>query len=258
MSGEFVQTMTQFVIIATVVIVGIVLLTAGATGTSVGRAWLPQTVTDVVSKLLPHSFITDATATDYGEFQLDVGGAERLKKVNVHRSDGMTIAWAFDEALEHPQTGTFAFTGFRHNLKTDSPLVPEKVKARVDQALVDVLVAKQFHPANADSADIWINVFGALDDEVSLETLSNPFERPDNREWQEAIRTAMQHGGVGDATLVGRGSLILDVMDSRTSQILWRAAAIADIVVDVDETEKERRTGNAIAQMLRKFPSNIV
>ena len=99
MPTDFVQTLTQFGTILAIVIIGIVLLAVCASGTSLGRALLPQAVTDVVSKLLPQSLITDATATDYGEFQLDVSGNTRLKKVHVHRGDGMTIAWAYDAAL---------------------------------------------------------------------------------------------------------------------------------------------------------------
>ncbi|QDV24192.1 hypothetical protein [Aureliella helgolandensis] len=119
-ASTLVETLTQFGVIIAIAIFVIVMLAMGASGTSIGRYMVPQAVIDVMSKLLPSSFITDATATAYGDFQLDMSGNARLKKVNVHRSDGMTIAWAFDPTIEFPQTGTFALNSFRHNLKSSS------------------------------------------------------------------------------------------------------------------------------------------
>lgn len=254
MLGDLVQTLTQFGMTLTIVVIGIMLLAVCASGTSLGRALLPRAVTDVVSKLLPQSFITDATATDYNNFLLDVSGNSRLKQVNVRRCNGMTIAWTVDETQIVPQSGTFALISFRHNLNSDSTLVPEKVKKRVEIALADVLSTKQFQSADADLADLWISVFGALEDEVSLETITNSFERLDDLEWQAAVRTALSHVGVENAMKFGRGSLILDIVDSQTTEVLWRTAAIADMLVDVSDAEKERRTGVPIAEMLKKFP----
>jgi len=257
-ANTIVETITQFGVMIAFVVIVIVILAVCASGTSIGRFMLPRAVTDVVSKLLPQSFITDAEATDYGEFQLDVSGNTRLKKVHVHRGDGMTIAWAYDESIEFPQAGTYAFSSFQHNLKADSALKPQRVKARIEKALADTLTSKKFQPTTTDAADIWISVFGALEDEASLQAILESFDRPDDDEWQEAIRTAMAHGRDEETTLLGRGSLVLDIFDSRTTEVLWRAAAISNMLVDVEGSEKERRTGVAVAEMLRRFPPSHV
>ncbi|XZE56000.1 DUF4136 domain-containing protein [Planctomycetaceae bacterium SH139] len=257
-ANTIVQTITQFGVLLAFGVIMIVILAVCASGTSIGRYMLPRTVTDVASKLLPQSFITDAEATFTGDFILQVGGTQRLTSVHVHRGDGVTIAWAYDESIEFPQAGTYAFSNFKHNLKADSALKPQRVKARIEKALADTLAPKNFEPAEAPAADICISVFGALEDEVSLQAITESFDRPDDDEWREAIRTAMAHGRDEETTTLGRGSLVLDIFDSRTTEVLWRAAAISNMVVDVEDTEKERRTSLAISEMLRRFPPSRV
>lgn len=102
MPNDFVQTLTQAGTIAAIFIGGVILLAVLSSGTSIGRAMLPQTVNDAVSKLLPWSHITDASATATGEFQLQVSGNTQLQTVNVRHAQDMTIAWTFDPAAESP------------------------------------------------------------------------------------------------------------------------------------------------------------
>ncbi|MCM2369442.1 DUF4136 domain-containing protein [Aporhodopirellula aestuarii] len=253
-----VEAITQFGVMLAFGIIVIVMFAVFASGTSIGRFLLPRAVTDVVSKLLPQSFITDAEATATGDFILQVSGTQRLTSVHVHRGVEMTIAWAYDESIEFPQTGTYAFSSFQHNLKANSALKPQKVKARIEKALADTLTSKQFQTSETGAADIGISVFGALEKEVSLQAITETFDRPDDDEWREAIHTAMTHGRDEEVTTLGRGSLVLDIVDSRTKEVLWRAAAISNMLVDVSDTEKERRMGVAVSEMLRRFPPSRV
>lgn len=145
-------------------------------------------------------------------------------------------------------------TQIRHNLKPGSSIVPEKFEARVRQALIETLAPRQFVPSESAAADICINIFGAIEDEISVEDLGGAFGSPDRREWTSAVETALTHGAGETVTTIARGSLVLEVIDPKSTQVLWHAAAMADIVVEVDDAEKYRRTQFAIAEMLRKFP----
>ncbi len=141
------------------IVVMLIIIVLGSAGTPIGRAMLPRSVTDAVSKLLPRVLILDATANADGETIVIVGDQSNPKNVHVRRGDGRTIAWTYDAATQFPRSGTFAFTSFRHNLKPGSTVVPENVKAHVENALTDVLAPKQFLPAERDVADVWIRVF---------------------------------------------------------------------------------------------------
>ena len=236
------------------IVVVLIIIVLGSAGTPIGRAMLPRSVTDAVSKLLPRALIRDATANADGETIVLVGDKSNPKNVHVRRGDGRTIAWTYDAATQFPRSGTFAFTSFRHNLKPGSTVVPENVKAHVENALTDALAPKQFLPAERDVADVLIRVFGALEDEVELRTIGEAFNQPDGYEWGTALRTALQHDNVGETATFARGSLMLELIDSQTGRLLWEAVAMADVVVDVSEAERDRRTRQAIFELFAKFP----
>ena len=258
MANGFVETLRQFGTFAALIIFGIVLLAVLGSGTSIGRAMLPQPVTDAVAKLLPWSRITDASATATGEYQLQVSGNAQLRTVHVRRVHDMTTAWTFDPEAEFPQAGIFALTRFRHNLKPGSSNQSESFEARVRQALIETLAPKHFEPAESTPADICINVFGAIENEIAINELGNVFDRPDSREWPLAVKTALTHDSGEKVTTIARGSLVLEVIEPRSGHVLWHAAAIADIVVEVRDAEKYRRVHSAITEMLRKFPPGNV
>ncbi len=121
-ANSIVESITQFGVMIAIVVIVAVMLATTASGKSITRFLLPRAVTDVVSKLLPRSLVTDAKATDFAQFQLQVSGTAHLKTVHVRRLAEMTIAWTYDESIEFPQTGMYAFNRFRHNLKTGRSL----------------------------------------------------------------------------------------------------------------------------------------
>lgn len=254
MPEAFTQTLTQVAVVAAVVVVVFILIAIGASGTSIGRALLPRAVIDAVSKLLPRGVITDAAANALDEFEVKVNGTGESQTIHVRRYKGATIAWTYDAATKFPQAGSFAFTGLQYDPESVSVVVPEEVERRIGAALADVLPPKGFVPRDAEKADLWIKVFGALEDEATLETISQAFDEPGGHQWAGALRTALQHDRVGEVATFARGSLVLEVTDARSKKALWRAAVMADIVVDVSPKERERRTREAIAEILRRFP----
>lgn len=249
-----IEALTQFGTLLIFVVIGVVLMAVAVSGTSIGRAMLPTPVNDVVSKLLPRALIADANATGHGDFELQVHGAAHLKTVHVRCREGMTIAWAYDPALEYVRTGTFAFSSFSHNLKPDAILEPAEVHARIQRALTEVLAAKKYQRAEPQGADILISVVGAIEDEMTLGELDAEFDRPDGHEWRQALSTAMSHDADAEVTVLARGSLVLQVLEAKSMNVLWRAAAIADVTLDVSDAEKQRRTSVAVSEMLKQFP----
>lgn len=250
------ESFGQLATISIVVIVGIVVLMFAASATSIGRAMLPDAVLDAAAKLIPQGIVLDGEANAYGEFQLQVKGATKLKTVHVRRTEEYTVAWTFDPTLKCPPIGTYALVDFRHNLDadSDSALAPERVQARIDAALADTLPAKQFSAVDAASADILVSAFAAIDDAVAVDDLMDGFQYQHNDEWKSAIRTAQKYGGANNPKTVASGSIMLYLLDASSRQLLWRAAAIGKIVVDVSDAERERRIRLAVAEMLKNFP----
>ena len=255
MNDQLLETLTQFGAIVFLVIIGVVLLAVAASGTSLGRGLFfpPPELTEVVSKLLPKAMITDATASGYGEFSVQVGGAARFRTVHVRRREGVTIAWSFDPAIKPPNNGTFAFTSFRHNLTPSSSVNPEEVRARIAKSLADSLAAKRFQPADGQAADLEIRIYGAIDEEISFEEFGDTFDPPDEREWKDVLGAAIHSDCGQPVTVIARGSLLLDILDAKSKNVFWRATAIADVASDDSDALRERRTEIAVSEMLRTF-----
>lgn len=260
MPDDILQSVTHFGIASLIVLVFVVLIVAVGSGTSLGRAMLPDSVTTVVRKLLPFGSITDGSADGIGHFKIRVQGTNRLKTVNVQRFDKIMVAWTSNPDQSCPQSGTFAFAEYRHNLAADadadadSPSNPEKIKSRIESALDDSFASKQFIRSDTDSADILVSVFTAIENEVPVETLQDSFDHDDNEEWKSAIKAAMQHDGAETPATIACGSMTIGVFDASSKQVLWRAATIGQIVVDVSESERKRRIDSAISAMLKHFP----
>ena len=67
------------------IVVVLIIIVLGSAGTPIGRAMLPRSVTDAVSKLLPRALIRDATANADGETIVLVGDQSNPKNVYVRR-----------------------------------------------------------------------------------------------------------------------------------------------------------------------------
>ncbi len=256
MFNELPQTLLQYASVAFLSLVALIVLMIVLNATDLGRTMLPNSVAEVLSKLLPHSLIEGVRVTGAGQFELRVQGAERLKTVHVLQTGSGTIAWTYDEERRCPQSGTFAFTDFRHNLRTDteSPINPDLMRSRIAHALNRVLDVKGFSPASHDEADIRVSVFAAIEREVSIGDLHETLAGSDITEWKAAIRTAVQHDGAQNPATLAAGSLLINVLDTESGESLWRAATFGKFVVDVSEGERERRITLAVSEMLGSFP----
>lgn len=257
---EFFNTLIQFGTVGFVTLVMLVLFMVIGSATPIGRAMLPESVTDVVTKLLPRTWIADVVATDDGRFELQVQGASRLKTVHVHHREDFTIACTYDTEQQCPQAGSYSFSEFRHNLRPGaaSEPMPDMVRERIDSALRETLAAKQFLPIGGDTSDVLVSVFVAIEDEVPVDSLTDSFDRNNNAEWKAAVTTAMRHDGVQNPATIANGSILLDIIDSHSMQVLWRSAAIGKIVVDVTDLERERRIWLTVSEMLKAFPPKLL
>lgn len=255
MNEESLELLVEFGMVAFAAVLLIILLVLVASSTSLGRAVLPDSVVDIASRLLPQAVITDAEANFEGEFRLQVRGAMKLKTIQVHRSQGVMTAWAFDPDVDCPQSGTFALYGFSYDIDEPGPAFDSSaLERRVSSAVTEVLNSKNFTLADASTADILVRISAAFENVLPLDNLGSSLGHQGNREWQLALATALKHAEGSDGSTIAKGSLLLYLTDARTQKTVWRAAAVGKIVVDVGEPERARRVLAAVEGMLRRFP----
>ncbi|MHC4550980.1 MAG: DUF4136 domain-containing protein [Planctomycetota bacterium] len=127
---------------------------------------------------------------------------------------------------------------------------------RVDNALVDArvrgaverhLAAQGYRKVSAEDADFLVAYHAAVERKLDLEALYGPYGYgPHYGAW-----------GPGHETVVREyeeGSLLLDVLEPKRHQLIWRGSARA--VVDRTATPEERSAlvDKAVAKMLDRFP----
>lgn len=49
-------------------------------------------------------------------------------------------------------------------------------------------------------------------------------------------------------------SIIIDIVNPKTKKLMWRGVAKAEIIVEVSDREKQRRTNEVVRRLLRDFP----
>jgi hypothetical protein len=61
-------------------------------------------------------------------------------------------------------------------------------------------------------------------------------------------------GGGMDVTQYTQGTIILDIIDAKTKQLIWRSVATGALASKPDPEQAEERIGEVMKQMLAEFP----
>ena len=52
------------------------------------------------------------------------------------------------------------------------------------------------------------------------------------------------------------GTLLVDIVDARTNELVWRGSGTAEVREDVSPEQRQRNINNAVAKILETFPPN--
>jgi len=138
----------------------------------------------------------------------------------------------------HPQV-----TG---NPRLDNPLLSKRIKHAVEK----VLTAKGFSLAGSDTKpDFYIAYHVALNEKVSVSSMNNYYGYAPGWGWNYAYA-----GGV-DVYQYEQGSLMLDIVDAATNQLVWRGSAQAEVDQYAKDEKKDKLLNSAVSGMLAKFPA---
>lgn len=122
------------------------------------------------------------------------------------------------------------------------------VEARVRAAVERVLGDRGYIEAPSGEGDFGIGYHAAIEGRIDVRTVDHFYGY--GRRWGP-------YGGVARETVVTQydeGTLILDVVDSRTQRLVWRGSAQARVRDDLDPRERAERIQGAVEQMLAEFP----
>jgi len=127
--------------------------------------------------------------------------------------------------------------------RLDSSLLDARIRAAVESELG----ARGY--AKTDAApDFLVAYHLALDKRLQTTSVDDYYGGAGYRHW----------GGPGFTTTYVRefevGSLVLDLLDPKSRELVWRGSATAEIIPTATPEEREARIREAVRRMLERFP----
>jgi len=124
----------------------------------------------------------------------------------------------------------------------DSTLLDKRVRAAVDQ----VLVSKGYRAAApGTTADFLVGYHAVVRQKTSVQTINR---------WY-GYRVGGLPGGPGSyARTYDEGTLLIDVIDPSTMQLLWRGSGTGVVDPQASPEKREQRINDAVDRILADFP----
>ncbi len=152
---------------------------------------------------------------------------------------GITTSVDYDRAVDFSRFKTYAWKDVH---PVENAIVESRIKSAVDRALA----AKGFRKVEADP-DLWVVQHISLTKEKQLTTYDSG--------WGYGYRGGWG-GGMTTATVseIPIGELVLDVVDAKQNQMIWRGTATKTIDQNATPQEREKTTDEAVQKLLVGFP----
>lgn len=128
--------------------------------------------------------------------------------------------------------------------RLDSGLLDLRIRAAVEAELG----ARGFTSAEPVSADFLVAYHVALDRKLQATTIDDYYGSAGFRHWSGPGYTQTY------VSEVEVGTLMLDVLDARSHELIWRGTAQAEVIADATPEEREARVREAVRRMLERFP----
>jgi hypothetical protein len=116
---------------------------------------------------------------------------------------------------------------------------------RLEAAVTTELAKKGLTQASGDDADLWVVAHPRLSRETQVTTY--------NSGWGYGWR---YRGGVSTAKVeqIPVGTLIVDLVDAKQKELVWRGTATDTLKPENSPEEKEMALAKAVAEMFAKYP----
>jgi hypothetical protein len=129
-------------------------------------------------------------------------------------------------------------------------------QARVQQAVDRELQSRGYRKVE-ENPDFRVGWHGAIDEKVDVDYVNTAYGYGWSP-WYDPFYGPGAYGGAGMTTPVVReyreGTLILDVVDAGSNNLVWRGTAQAELSENTDAQKSQKRINEAVDKLLEKFP----
>lgn len=157
-----------------------------------------------------------------------------------------SVHFIVDNTRKLPVAGTYdwGYTVFRVANLPEFDL--NTADQRIHGALQNTLAARGFVKTNANP-DLMVSYALASDASLDEKTLNEAYEGA-------VVSPPTISGNAKEPAKYRRGTLIIDIVETKTKHLLWRGAIMAEIELGVSEQEKDLRVKAVVAELLKNYP----
>ena len=144
-----------------------------------------------------------------------------------------------------PDAGSFAWGMHYFSVKQDLGVDLDAVNQRLHASLEAELARHGFKPAEADT-DLIVGYAVALGTDLD--------ESVFNLAYGEEFNFTFPPAQTGEHRIYPQGCLIIDILDARSSRLVWRGTIRAGLDSQLSESAKDLRARQAVKLLLDQFP----
>jgi hypothetical protein len=139
----------------------------------------------------------------------------------------------------------------------DTRIYNDITNGRLQGSVDRYLASRGYQKAAADApADFAIGWQGSVDQELSITTVNSYYGYGYGGGWYGYGPYGPAMGGYSDTTVstYDVGTLILDIVDTASNELVWRGVAEAELMHYEDPEKRQERLDRAITEILQEFP----
>jgi hypothetical protein len=159
----------------------------------------------------------------------------------------VNVTYDYDPSIDFEALKTFAW--MKHPKESNKyELVAKHIRYAVERELGGKGLQKE-----PDKPDVLVILHGSTEEKVDIEAWGYSSGRF-YREGRYGGRSdEMRRGGI-DVYEYQEGTVILDMVDNKTKELIWRSTAMGIVESYASATERRKRIAEMVSEMLADFP----
>lgn len=149
---------------------------------------------------------------------------------------------SYDPAIDFGAYETYAWREAGEEVQRGGPALSESAESHIKAAVDERLQTKGYRRVTSERPDFRVN-FAAVVEEVVGDDAYGAGVQP---RWPGATRVESREWRVG--------TLVIDVFDGGTQELVWRGTAEGAVDPDVSDEERSERAIAAVGEILSRFP----
>jgi hypothetical protein len=166
---------------------------------------------------------------------------------------GLTIQSDFDPTADFSDFRTWDWMPGAGEIHADNPTRDNAIlKGRIQTAVANVLIDRGYR-LNPDTPDFLVAYHVAFQEKMDLEVVNNYYGYP----------YAGSYAATWGPTIYGQevqqreweqGTLLIDILDGESRQLVWRGSAQAEVYPEQDPNQRQKNINNIARKVLDEFP----